>query len=141
VTDLLTTGTSQDEANRGSWIAVLPIGSFEHSDHLPLITDTIIACVIAREIAEAYDLFLLPLITISRPHEHAAWAGTVNISTATLYMVISIDVPDTGDHMTSSWADRNHDGPIVSGWSVITRTQEEAEALLKELRPVGVAPA
>jgi creatinine amidohydrolase len=90
VTDLLTTATSRDEANRRAQVAVLPIGSFEqHGDHLPLITDTIVACAIAREIAEAYDLFLLPPITFSCSHEHAAWAGTVSISAATLYAVIA----------------------------------------------------
>jgi creatinine amidohydrolase len=89
VTDLITTATSRDEANRRAQVAVLPIGSFEqHGDHLPLITDTIVACAIAREIAEAYDLFLLPPITISCSHEHAAWAGTVSISAATLYAVL-----------------------------------------------------
>jgi creatinine amidohydrolase len=89
VTDLLTTATSRDEANRGAQVAVLPIGSFEqHGDHLPLITDTIVACVIAREIAETYDLFLLPPITVSCSHEHAPWAGTVSISATTLYAVV-----------------------------------------------------
>jgi creatinine amidohydrolase len=95
VTDLITTATSRDEANRRAQVAVLPIGSFEqHGDHLPLITDTIVACAIAREIAEAYDLFLLPPITISCSHEHAAWAGTVSISAATLYNVIA-DIRDS----------------------------------------------
>jgi creatinine amidohydrolase len=90
VTDLLTTATSRDEANRRAQVAVLPIGSFEqHGDHLPLITDTIVACAIARELAEAYDLFLLPPITFSCSHEHTAWAGTVSISAATLYTVIA----------------------------------------------------
>jgi creatinine amidohydrolase len=89
VTDLLTTATSRDEANRRAQVAVLPIGSFEqHGDHLPLITDTVVACAIAREIAEAYDLFLLPPITVSCSHEHAAWAGTISISAVTLYAVI-----------------------------------------------------
>jgi creatinine amidohydrolase len=89
VTDLMTTATSRVEAGRHTQLAVLPIGSFEqHGDHLPLITDTIVACVIAREVAEAYDLFLLPPITISCSHEHAAWAGTVSISSTTLIAVI-----------------------------------------------------
>jgi creatinine amidohydrolase len=90
VTDLLTTATSRDEAERSAQIAVLPVGSFEqHGDYLPLITDTVVACVIAREIAEAYNLFLLPPITVSCSHEHAPWPGTVSISAVTLYAVIS----------------------------------------------------
>jgi creatinine amidohydrolase len=51
---LITTATSSDELNRRSKVAVLPVGSFEqHGDHLPLSTDTIVACVIARRLAEA----------------------------------------------------------------------------------------
>jgi len=69
---------------------VLPIGSFEqHGDYLPLSTDTLIACVIAREIADTYNLMLLPPITISCSHEHADWPGTVSISARTLHAVIT----------------------------------------------------
>ena len=65
------------------------MGSFEqHGDHLPLSTDTLIAAVIAREVAAAYDLLLLPPITISCSHEHAAWAGTVSISAPTLHAIV-----------------------------------------------------
>lgn len=88
--DLLTTATSKDERERAASIAVLPVGSFEqHGDHLPLVTDTVVACVLAREIAAAYDLLLLPPITISCSHEHSAWPGTVSISARTLYGVIN----------------------------------------------------
>jgi creatinine amidohydrolase/Fe(II)-dependent formamide hydrolase-like protein len=40
---------------------VVPVGSFEqHGDHLPLITDTVVAATIAARLAETYNLFLLP---------------------------------------------------------------------------------
>lgn len=86
----ITTATSGDERRRGSKVAVLPIGSFEqHGDHLPLTTDTVIASLIARRIAEDHDLFLLPPITIACSHEHAPMAGTVSISATTLYAVVN----------------------------------------------------
>jgi creatinine amidohydrolase len=86
---LLTTATSTDEASRKATIAVLPVGSFEqHGDHLPLITDTIVASLIAQGVADTYNLRLLPPITISCSHEHEAFAGTVSISAATLMTVI-----------------------------------------------------
>ena len=69
---LLPTATSRDEVDRGAAIAVLPVGSFEqHGDFLPLSTDTLIACLIAREIAGVHNLMLLPPITIACSHEHA----------------------------------------------------------------------
>ncbi|TDB90233.1 creatininase family protein [Actinomadura sp. KC216] len=70
-------------------VAVLPIGSHEqHGPYLPLATDTVIACTIAAEIANAYPVRTLPPVTISCSHEHAAWPGTVSISAATLHAVV-----------------------------------------------------
>jgi creatinine amidohydrolase len=87
---LLTTATSRDVREGQAGVAVLPVGSCEqHGDHLPLITDTVVACVIAREISDAYGLWLLPPITISCSHEHAGWAGTVSISPRTLHQLIN----------------------------------------------------
>lgn len=88
--ELITQATSGDERRRGQAIAVLPVGSFEqHGDHLPLITDTAIACMIAKRIADDHDLFLLPPITISCSHEHAPMPGTVSISATTLYAMVN----------------------------------------------------
>ncbi|MEV6347453.1 creatininase family protein [Actinoplanes sp. NPDC051851] len=82
--------TSGDERRRGARVAVLPIGSFEqHGDHLPLATDTLVACAIAGRVAAAYDLLLLPPVTISCSHEHAGWPGTVSISHTTLTAVVT----------------------------------------------------
>ncbi|MGH2369662.1 MAG: creatininase family protein, partial [Chloroflexota bacterium] len=90
LTDLITTATSTDERRRAAKVAVLPVGSFEqHGDFLPLITDTVVACLIARRISTAHDLLLLPPITLSCSHEHAAFAGTVSISARTLYTIIA----------------------------------------------------
>jgi creatinine amidohydrolase len=90
--DLITSATATEEAHRGARIAVLPVGSFEqHGDHLPLATDTVIACLIAARLADAYGLFLLPPITISCSHEHEGlpgFSGTVSISAGTLIAVV-----------------------------------------------------
>lgn len=93
--DLITSATAADEKQRDASVAVLPIGSFEqHGDFLPLITDTVVACAIAQEIAKAYPVMLLPPVTVSCSHEHAAWRGTVSISARTLYQVVA-DIADS----------------------------------------------
>ncbi|MFE7224996.1 creatininase family protein [Nocardioides sp. NPDC057577] len=87
--DVISTEASPDVAARGSKIAVLPIGSFEqHGDILPLSTDTIVATQIASMVARAYDLWLLPPITVSCSQEHADWAGTLSIPAATLIRLV-----------------------------------------------------
>ena len=88
--DLLTMATSREEAERGAQVAVLPVGSFEqHGEHLPLLTDTVVACAIAAEIAQGYPVLRLPPLTVACSHEHAAWAGTVSISATTLSATIN----------------------------------------------------
>lgn len=85
----LPTSTSTDEAERATRVAVLPVGSLEqHGEHLPLTTDTIVACAIAERVATAYGLRLLPPITFSCSHEHAAWQGTVSVRASTLITLI-----------------------------------------------------
>jgi creatinine amidohydrolase len=91
----VTTATTQDEQQRAAHVAVLPVGSFEqHGPALPLVTDTLIACLIARRIADEHDLLLLPPITISCSHEHADFPGTVSISARTLHAMVE-DIRDS----------------------------------------------
>lgn len=81
--------TTADISNMRPDIAILPIGSFEqHGNYLPLSTDTLIASAISDLIAASYPVFRLPPVTISCSHEHAAWPGTVSISSPTLHYVI-----------------------------------------------------
>ncbi|MGC9441069.1 creatininase family protein [Streptomyces sp. WG5] len=96
---LVPADTSADVRARGGGVprqvAVLPVGSFEqHGPYLPLATDTLVACAVAREIAAAYPVHLLPPVTIGCSHEHADWPGTVSISSVTLYAVIR-DIADS----------------------------------------------
>ncbi|MEV6489043.1 creatininase family protein [Actinoplanes sp. NPDC051633] len=115
--DLITTATSKDETDRDARVAMLPVGSFEqHGEYLPLSTDTIVACVIAEQLAARFPVMLLPPITISCSHEHAAWRGTVSISARTLHQVIT----DIADSLSTSGIDRlvlvsGHGGNYVLG--------------------------
>lgn len=90
MTTLLPTATTTEERDRNAQVAILPVGSFEqHGDHLPLSTDTIVATLIARQIADAHPVLLLPPVTISCSHEHSAWPGTVSISARTLHAIVT----------------------------------------------------
>ncbi|MEV7975332.1 creatininase family protein [Streptomyces sp. NPDC086519] len=91
--------TTEEVRTRGAGVstqvAVLPVGSFEqHGPYLPLATDTLVACAVAREIAAGYPVHLLPPVTVSCSHEHAAWPGTVSISAVTLHAVVK-DIADS----------------------------------------------
>jgi creatinine amidohydrolase len=100
---LITTATSRDEQDRAARVAVLPVGSFEqHGDFLPLITDTVVACLIARRVSAEYGLFLLPPVTLSCSHEHSGFAGTVSLSAPTLVAVVT----DVAESLGSSGIDR-----------------------------------
>ena len=83
------TDTTTDVRDRGATVAVLPVGSHEqHGPHLPLATDTLVACAVARAVADAHPVLVLPPVTISCSHEHGAWPGTVSISARTLHAVV-----------------------------------------------------
>jgi len=86
--NVMTTATSKDWAG-GECFAVLPVGSFEqHGEFLPLVTDSLIAGAIAERVSREYDLLLLPPLTFSCSHEHAAYPGTVSISAESLIAII-----------------------------------------------------
>jgi creatinine amidohydrolase len=114
---LITTATSQHEHDRAARVAVLPVGSFEqHGDFLPLITDTVVACLIARRVSAEYGLFLLPPVTLSCSHEHSGFAGTVSLSASTLAAIVA----DVAESLHASGIDRlaivnGHGGNYVLG--------------------------
>ncbi|NJP99585.1 creatininase family protein [Streptomyces sp. PLAI1-29] len=87
---LLPADTTEDVRAAGAAVALLPVGSFEqHGPYLPLVTDTVVACAVARELAAVYPVQCLPPITLSCSHEHAGWPGTVSLSAATLCAVVA----------------------------------------------------
>ncbi|WP_336318733.1 creatininase family protein [Streptomyces lavendofoliae] len=87
---MLPTITTDEVQEQDPRVAILPVGSYEqHGAHLPLITDTAIACIITRELAAAYPVLPLSPISIACSHEHGTWPGTVSISARTLHAVIT----------------------------------------------------
>jgi transcriptional regulator with XRE-family HTH domain len=45
-----------------------------------------------------------------------------------------------GTHMFGRWVGLSYDGPVVTGWSTMARTEEEAVALMDQLRESGKVP-
>ncbi|WP_026117318.1 creatininase family protein [Nocardiopsis alkaliphila] len=89
--DPLPATSSEEEGRRAARVALLPVGSLEqHGPHLPLTTDTVIASVLARVLADSEPgLRLLPPLAFGCSHEHAAWPGTVSVSAPTLHAMVA----------------------------------------------------
>ena len=110
---------------KGKAAAVLPIGSFEqHGPSLPLTTDTLIACELARRCAEAYDLLLLPPVCFSCSHEHGAFPGTVSVRASTLNRVVEDVAADLARQGVSKLVLMNCHG----GNGVLTNVVQQANA-------------
>ncbi|MFN2496227.1 MAG: helix-turn-helix transcriptional regulator [Pseudonocardiaceae bacterium] len=56
-------------------------------------------------------------------------------SKGTLYFVLH----QHGIHLTGRWVGLSYDGPIITGWSAIARTEGEVTALMDTLRAEGKA--
>ncbi|WP_189336297.1 helix-turn-helix transcriptional regulator [Actinoplanes ianthinogenes] len=51
-------------------------------------------------------------------------------SKGTLYFVLH----QHGTHMTGRWVGLSHDGPVITGWGAMARTEDEAVALVHQLK-------
>ena len=73
-------------------VAVIAVGAQEeHGPHLPLSTDTVQSAELARRLAEALDLMLLPYIPYGDSWGVSGFPGTVSISFNTIYALL-IDI-------------------------------------------------
>jgi len=76
-----------------SSVIVQPIGAVEqHGPHLPLSVDHVIAhetaAALVAEHGDAWDLWLLPTLSVSKSNEHAWSPGTLWLSAETLLAVL-----------------------------------------------------
>jgi len=80
-------------------VAVLPIGSVEqHSHHLPVGTDYLVAQVLGERVArELGNCYLLPALPFSCSREHQGFGGTVWLRPATLAAVVEDLVAALGE--------------------------------------------
>ncbi|NYJ05249.1 mycofactocin biosynthesis peptidyl-dipeptidase MftE [Petropleomorpha daqingensis] len=67
-------------------LLVVPLGSVEqHGHHLPLATDTVVACAVAEAaVGELDDALLAPALAYGASGEHEGFPGTISLGTEAL---------------------------------------------------------
>jgi mycofactocin precursor peptide peptidase len=82
-------------------LLVVPLGSLEqHGPHLPMDTDTRIACFVASRVcAGRPGVGLAPAVAIGASGEHADFPGTLSIGTVALSLVLV----ELGRHASLHW--------------------------------------
>lgn len=70
-------------------LVLVPVGSLEqHGPHLPLDTDTVIACAVATRVAATCDASVAPPLAYGSSGEHQSFPGTISIGTEVLRLVV-----------------------------------------------------
>ncbi len=89
---MLITDLTMDEFTAGlkkTRTVLIPFGSTEeHGPHLPLDTDTLQACEVARRLAERRPIFIAPPIHYGVCRSTSCHPGTLSITTATLRRLV-----------------------------------------------------
>ena len=81
--------TAKEIKESGVDTAILPLGSVEqHSSHLPIGTDVMLASAIGEGIAKRMDALLLPTLPISTCYEHKGVKGSVCMRPITFYQML-----------------------------------------------------
>ncbi|MEU0495278.1 mycofactocin biosynthesis peptidyl-dipeptidase MftE [Mycobacterium sp. NPDC006124] len=107
---------------------IVPLGSTEqHGPHLPLDTDTRIACAVARAATERLSgsWLLAPAINYGASGEHQGFPGTISIGTAALQLVLV----EYG-RSACEWASRlvfvnGHGGNVAAVTAAVTLLRRE----------------
>ena len=81
--------TAKEIKDSGVDSAIIPLGSVEqHSSHLPIGTDVMLAEAIGAALAERIGALLLPAIPISTCYEHKGSVGSVCMRPSTFYQML-----------------------------------------------------
>jgi creatinine amidohydrolase len=81
--------TTYDLKRARARLAILPLGATEqHSHHLPVATDTILAEAVAREAAARLDAWCMPALPYTISHMHRGLPGTAWLRNSTFMRVI-----------------------------------------------------
>jgi mycofactocin precursor peptide peptidase len=108
-------------------LLVVPLGSLEqHGPHLPMDTDTRIACLVAaRACAGRAGVALAPPVAIGASGEHADFPGTLSIGTTALSLLLV----ELGRHASLHWPTmllvNGHGGNWPAITDAVSRLQDE----------------
>lgn len=81
--------TFEEWNHHTSGICILPIGAFEqHSWHLPVATDSLLATYFGEFFARELNAALLPTLNICTSYEHSGFRGTFSLKPETTMAVI-----------------------------------------------------
>ena len=81
--------TWPEAAELGGVVLVVPVGATEqHGPHLPLSTDTDVACALAARVASRPGVVVAPALPYGASGEHAGFAGTLSIGQAALELLV-----------------------------------------------------
>jgi len=101
-----------DTANRD--VLIVPLGSTEqHGPHLPLDTDTYLACAVAERLQRARpESDLAPAMPLGASGEHSAFPGTISLGTEVLQLLLVELVRDASRHWRSLLVVNGHGGNL-----------------------------
>ena len=108
-------------------LLVVPLGSLEqHGPHLPMDTDTRIACAVAaRACAGRAGVGLAPPVAIGASGEHADFPGTLSIGTTALALLLV----ELGRHASLHWPAmllvNGHGGNAAAITEAVSRLRSE----------------
>lgn len=116
------------EAVAGDRTLLVPVGSTEqHGPHLPLDTDTRIACALARGAAERLGnrVLVAPAVAFGASGEHADFAGTLSIGTDALITVL-VELGRSADAFARVMFVNGHGGNVGALQRAVITLQSES---------------
>lgn len=116
-------------------LLLVPVGSLEqHGPHLPLATDTMVACAVAREVAHRLDssgvrVLVAPPVGYGASGEHEDFPGTISIGHEALWLML-VELGRSACRWATGLVFVNgHGGNVPTVVSAVTTLREEGRSV------------
>jgi mycofactocin system creatininase family protein len=119
------------EQRGAGWVLAVPLGATEqHGPHLPIDTDTRIACALARRLSETRDdVVVAPPLAYGSSGEHSGFAGTLSIGQEALELVL-LELARSADHWDGVVFVSGHGGNAKPLTRAVRRIRDEGREAL-----------